>query len=121
MIVVASIAGLRGYAYVSGYCAAKHGVVGLTRAVAQELATGGITVNAICPSFVETPLLDESVANITEKTGMSPDQALAALREMNPQKRFVTVQEVASAAMWLCSEDARSVNGHAMSLSGGEA
>ncbi len=120
LIAVASTAGLKGYPYVSGYCAAKHGVVGLTRAVALEMAESGITVNAICPGFVDTPMLDRSVANIMEKTGMDEAKARASLTRGNPQKRFIEVDEVAGAALWLCSEAARSVNGTAMSLSGGE-
>lgn len=120
MIAIASTAGLKGFPYVSGYCAAKHGVVGLTRALAQELATSGITVNAICPGFVETPMLENSIKNIVEKTGMTADEAAASLSNGNPQGRFIQTDEVASAALWLCSDAARSVNGHMLSLSGGE-
>lgn len=120
MIAIASTAGLKGYPYVAAYCAAKHGVVGLTRALSLELARTGITVNAICPGFIETPMLQRSVANIIEKTGKSDGEARAALYANNPQKRFIQPDEVAGAALWLCSEAARSVNGHALSLSGGE-
>lgn len=120
LIVVASTAGLKGYAYVSAYCAAKHGVIGLTRALSLELATSGITVNAICPGFMDTPMLDRSIDNITQTTGMSADKARKTLAAVNPQKRFVEVDEVAGTALWLCGEQARSVNGHALSLSGGE-
>ena len=99
---------------------AKHGVLGLTRALSVELAMTGITVNAICPGFIETPLLDRSIANIVKTTGMSEEQAAKSLKSGNPQKRFIQTDEVAGAALWLCTEAARSVNGHALSLSGGE-
>ncbi|WP_227268792.1 SDR family NAD(P)-dependent oxidoreductase [Roseobacter weihaiensis] len=120
LIAIASTAGLKGYPYASGYCAAKHGVVGLTRALALELAGLSVTVNAICPGFIETPMLDRSIANIVEKTGMSADDAAKSLTKGNPQRRFIQTDEVAGAVIWLCSEAARSVNGHTLNLSGGE-
>lgn len=120
MIAIASTAGLKGYPYVSGYCAAKHGVIGLTRALSLELARTGITVNSICPGFIETPLLQRSVDNIVAKTGMTPEKAEKSLRASNPQGRFIQPAEVAEAALWLASEGAGSVNGSALPISGGE-
>lgn len=120
LIAVASTAGLKGYGYVAPYCAAKHGVVGLTRALAVELGPTGITANAICPGFIETPLLDRAIADITAKTGLSAEAAAASMLSGNPQKRFVTTGEVAQTALWLCSDAAAAVNGHALALSGGE-
>ena len=120
LIAIASTAGLKGYPYVSGYCAAKHGVVGLTRALALELATTGVTVNAVCPGFVETPMLERSITNIMEKTGMSEELAAKSLFTNNPQKRFLQTEEVANAVLWLSSKATGAVNGHTLSLAGGE-
>ena len=120
LIAIASTAGLKGFPYVAPYCAAKHGVIGLTRALAQELAQTGLTVNAICPGFMDTPLLQDSIRNIMAKSGSDEETARNALLAGNPQKRLIDVAEVAGAALWLCSDAATSVNGHALSLSGGE-
>jgi NAD(P)-dependent dehydrogenase (short-subunit alcohol dehydrogenase family) len=120
VVFVASTAGLKGYAYVAPYVAAKHGVVGLMRALATELARTGVTVNAVCPGFVETDMLGESVRRIVDKTGRTVEQARASLAATNPQGRFIQPQEVAAAVLWLCSEAAGSITGQAISLSGGE-
>ena len=120
VVFVASTAGLKGYAYVAPYVAAKHGVVGLMRALATELARTGVTVNAVCPGFVETDMLEESVRRIVDKTGRTVEQARASLAATNPQGRFIQPQEVAAAVLWLCSEAAGSITGQAISLSGGE-
>lgn len=120
LIAIASTAGLKGYPYVSGYVATKHAVIGLTRSLALELGKSSITANAICPGFVETPLLERSINNIMEKTGMDEKQARDSLKAGNPQKRFIQVDEIAQAVNWLCSDGARSVNGHTVSISGGE-
>ena len=120
MIAIASTAGLKGYAYASAYAAAKHGVVGLVRSLAIELASKGITVNALCPGYIETPLLDSAVENIIKKSSMNRAQVEKTLLKGNPQDRFIQADEVAEAVLWLCSNGARSVNGHTMALSGGE-
>lgn len=120
VVNVASTAGLVGYAYVSAYCAAKHGVVGLTRALARELATKGITVNAVCPGYTETDLVREAVRNIVAKTGMSEQRAAAKLAERNPEGRLVQPDEVADTVAWLCGPCAGAVNGQAIAVDGGE-
>ena len=117
---IASTAGQRGYAYVTAYSAAKHGVIGLTRSLALELAPTTVTVNAICPGFTETEMLAESIATIVAKTGRSEAVARAELTKTNPQGRLVQVEEVAGAVRWLCSDAARSITGQCISVSGGE-
>ncbi|WP_292492722.1 SDR family NAD(P)-dependent oxidoreductase, partial [Mesorhizobium sp.] len=120
IVFVASTAGLKGYAYVAPYVAAKHGVVGLMRALATETAKSGVTVNAVCPGFVETDMLEQSVQRIVEKTGRSATEARQSLSAVNPQGRFIQPDEVADAVLWLCSDAARSITGQAISISGGE-
>jgi 3-hydroxybutyrate dehydrogenase len=120
IVAVASTAGLKGYPYVSAYCAAKHAVVGLVRALALEVAQAGVTVNAVCPGFTDTDLVAESIEGIVAKTGRSREAALAELVRHNPQKRLVAPQEVADAVLWLCGEGAGSVTGQAIAVAGGE-
>ncbi|MEY3638912.1 MAG: putative ketoacyl reductase [Pseudomonadota bacterium] len=120
IVNIASTAGLKGYAYVSAYAAAKHGVIGLTRSLALELARKGVTVNAVCPGFTETDIVRDSIANIVAKTGQTETQAREALVAHNPQKKMIQPDEVAQAVMWLCSAAAGSVNGQSIAVDGGE-
>ena len=120
IVNIASTAGQKGYPYVSAYVAAKHGVVGLTRALALEVAKKGITVNAVCPGYTDTDILKDSIANVVAKTGRSEEEALAEFSAGNPQGRVVQPGEVADAVRWLCGAAAASINGQSISVSGGE-
>lgn len=120
IINIASTASLKGYAYVSAYCAAKHGVLGMTRALALETAKHGITVNAICPGYTDTDIIRDAVKNIVATTDRTEEQALTEFTKTNPQGRLIDPDEIASTVIWLCSENSRSITGQAISVSGGE-
>jgi NAD(P)-dependent dehydrogenase (short-subunit alcohol dehydrogenase family) len=120
IVNVASIAGLRGAAYLSAYVASKHAVIGLTRALALEYATRNITVNAVCPGYVDTDIVKNAITNIRSKTGRSEAEALAALVATNPQRRLIEPEEVADSVLWLCRPGSESVTGQSIVLSGGE-
>lgn len=120
LIVIASVASLRGSPYISAYCASKHGVLGLTRALALEVARKGITVNAVCPGYIATPMTERTIDNIVEKTGKTREEAQAILEAGNPQHRLIEPGEVAETVRFLCSDAAISINGQAIALSGGE-
>ncbi len=119
IINIASIAGKTGAPYIAAYSASKHGLLGLTRSVALEVALKGITVNAICPGYVDTDMTTRGVENITQKTGRSADEALETLKRMSPQNRLVTPEEVAALALLLASEAGRGINGQAINVDGG--
>jgi NAD(P)-dependent dehydrogenase (short-subunit alcohol dehydrogenase family) len=120
IVNVASTAALKGYAYVSAYCAAKHGVLGLTRALALEAAQSGVTINAVCPGYTDTDIVRDAVKNIAEKTGRSAEAATAELTRVNPQGRLIQPSEVADSVAWLCRSESASITGQAIVVAGGE-
>ncbi len=119
VINIASIAGKTGAPYIAAYSASKHGVMGLTRSVALEVAATGITVNAICPGYVETDMVSRGIERITTKTGRTAEEALDSLKKMSPQNRLVTAEEVAAVALLLASDEGRGINGQGINIDGG--
>jgi NAD(P)-dependent dehydrogenase (short-subunit alcohol dehydrogenase family) len=120
IVSIASTAGLKGYAYTAAYCAAKHGLIGLTRALAIETAREGITVNAVCPGFTDTDMVARAAATIAAKTGQTGEDARAALARLNPQNRLTTPAEVAEAVLFLCQDSSAGFTGQALVVAGGE-
>ena len=118
IVNIASTAALTGYAYVSAYCAAKHGVIGLTRALALEYAKKGVTVNAVCPGYTNTEIVEQAIDKIVTATGRSRDEALAEMVKVNPQQRLVEPEEVAATVMWICQQE--SITGQSIAVAGGE-
>jgi NAD(P)-dependent dehydrogenase (short-subunit alcohol dehydrogenase family) len=119
VVHLASIAGKTGYPYIAAYAASKHGVLGLTKCAALEVATTGVTVNAVCPGYVDTPMLEAGVARIVEKTGLTAEEARRRLADMSPQRRLYTAEEVSALVLFLCGEAAAGINGQALSVDGG--
>ncbi len=120
IVTIASTAGLKGYPYVAAYCASKHGVIGLTRALALEVAQRNITVNAVCPGYTETDLVRDTLLNIQKVTGRSAEEAREALTRTNPQGRLIQPTEIAHTVAWLCLPGSESVNGQSIAIAGGE-
>lgn len=120
IVNIASTAGMKGYPYVTAYCAAKHGLIGLTRSLALETAHKGITVNSVCPGYTDTDIVRDTIANIVAKTGRSQDEALSELVKHNPQGRLIQPAEVAEAVVWLCRPESASVTGQSIAVAGGE-
>lgn len=120
IVTVASTAGLKGYGYVAPYVAAKHGAIGLTRALAAEFAATALTVNAVCPGFTDTDLVTRAIDRIGASTGRSEAEARAELARFNPQRRLIAPDEVAAAVLWLCRPESRSITGQAIAVAGGE-
>jgi NAD(P)-dependent dehydrogenase (short-subunit alcohol dehydrogenase family) len=120
LIAVASVAGLKGAGYISAYSASKHGVVGMIRSLAHEVALQPVTANAICPGYIETEMTERTIANIMKKTGRSRDEAIAAVTVTNPQRRLIQPAEVTAAALYLCGPGSEGVNGQAIAITGGE-
>jgi NAD(P)-dependent dehydrogenase (short-subunit alcohol dehydrogenase family) len=120
LVAVASTAGLKGYAKVAPYAAAKHGVIGMCRSLALEVARKPVTVNAICPGFLDTPMTEHSVQVIAEKTGKTLAEARAALEGLNPQNRLFQPAEVTAAALFLCGAGSEGINGQCITIAGGE-
>ena len=120
VVNVASVAGLTGARYIAAYSASKHAVIGLTRCAAAEVADRGVTVNAVCPGYVDTPMTTESLQRISEKTGMSAEEALETILVHTPQRRLIELDEVAHSVLSLCGEGARGINGQSIVIDGGE-
>ena len=120
IVVNSSVAGLKGYAYVTAYCAAKHAAVGFVRALAQETVNSGITVNAVCPGYTDTDLVGAAITHVTAKTGRTQDQAVADMLKDKPIDRLITPQEVAAAVLFLCSPEAGAITGTTLTVAGGE-
>jgi NAD(P)-dependent dehydrogenase (short-subunit alcohol dehydrogenase family) len=120
IVFIASTAGLKGYPYVAAYCASKHGVIGLAHALSVELASSGVSVNAVCPGYTETPMLEAAASNIAAKTGRSAADSRRELARDNAHGRLVTPEEVAQTVLWLCSPAAASVNGQTIAVAGGQ-